>query len=181
MRSKQMKQSSSDAFFSDFYEQYHRFLYTIVWKHCQDKQLIDDYVQETWTRLLLHQPRLMTLSHEQRVAYISTAVINLFREKARKKHISTCSLDSIPLYTSGGIEAICDHFDAKITKQKFLQLWYQVDADSREILERKILLEESNEEIGRAMNISTNSVRMYLTRAKRAASKVFTPYIRNFI
>ena len=181
MRSKQMTQSSSDAFFSDFYGQYHRFLYSIVWKHCQDKQLIDDYVQETWTRLLLHQPRLMTLSHEQRVTYISTTVINLLREEARKKRISTCSLDSIPLYTTGGIDALCNHFDSKITRQEFLQLWSQVDADSREILERKILLEESNEEIGRAMNIRTNSVRMYLTRAKRAAAKVFTPYIRNFL
>lgn len=175
MRSSQSPVPQLD-FFAQFYEQYKNYLYKIAWDQYYHPQDIDDFIQTIWEKLLNKEERLKTLSHEQKLSYISTTVKNTIREETRKKTLPLCSLDQVTISTGGGINSVEERIDTVHMKQEFAKAWDQVSPDIQELLERKILLGESNEEIADAMLISPDSVRMYLTRAKRAAAVVLEPY-----
>ena len=70
----------------------------------------------------------------------------------------------------------------KWMKQEYFQAtWALVDADTRELLERKYWLDETDEQIASAMNISKDSVRMYLSRARRKALFILDCYKENIL
>lgn len=176
----QTRELYGEDFFTCFYEQYKGYLYKLAWDHSPAKQDACDLAQTVWEKLLRHESKLRELSHEQRLGYIATTIINTVREDARKRRNDICSLETVQLLTPGGIEYICHRFDRAVSHREFLRLWPLVDASARELLERKYFLEESNEEIAHAMGISPNSVRMYLTRAKRSAASVFNAHREQF-
>ena len=52
------------------------------------------------------------------------------------------------------------------------KIWADLDARTRYILESRYILEKSDAEIAEELQISPQSVRMSLTRARRAARKM---------
>lgn len=66
--------------------------------------------------------------------------------------------------------------DRKISIELFRKVWPCVPIASRTILERKFILNESDEEIAYVLGINKNSVRMYLSRAKKSALSVLNEY-----
>ena len=166
-----------DAFLDDLYIQCSEYLYKLAWELSSGAQDVDDLVQTVWVKLIAKEQTLRTLSHPQRLNYISKTMKNTLREDARKKKLIICSLDAVVGYDSGHIDDVIDVIDKEIQRRMFSEAWALVNDDVRELLERKYDLEETDEEIALAMGIKVGSVRMYLTRAKRAARTVIAEYI----
>lgn len=161
-------------FFLWFYNQYNRYLLDIAQQACFNSQEMDDLVQTVWVKLLAKDKLLRSLSHPQRLNYISVAVVNTARQIWRKgSQVQFCSLDSVTVGTPGGITTFNENFDRMVRNENFGSVWQLLDENVRELLERKYLLNESIEEIAQAMGVKPSSVRMYISRARRSALAVF--------
>lgn len=169
------------VFLDDLYSQYSAYLYKLAWELSSSAQDVDDLVQTVWVKLITKEQTLRTLSHPQRLNYFSKTMKNTLREDARKKKLIICSLDSADGYDSGHIDEVNDAIDKEIQRRMFSKAWTMVNDDVRELLERKYDLGESDEEIAQAMGIKPASVRMYLSRAKKAARDAMREYKERLI
>lgn len=168
-------------FLLQFYNQYRNFLYKQVWNQCYSKQDVGDIVQTVWEKLIAKEELLRTLAHGQRLNYISKAVENTIKELTRKQKVPLCSLDQIVEPAYDGTQFLERLQDKRMKHEHFQAAWAQVDDDARELLERKYWLNETDEEIASAMNISKASVRMYLSRARRRALSILSDYKENLL
>lgn len=175
MRKAFVENNDKQEFILWFYDQYRKYLYKQVWNLCYSKQDVDDIVQTVWEKLIAKEELLRTLAHGQRLNYISKAAENTIKEIARKERVSVCSLDQIAQPIYDGTRYLEQTQDKRMRHECFRTVWAQVDVDTRELLERKYLLSETDEEIALAMNISRDSVRMYLSRARRKALSILSP------
>lgn len=178
---KSLDQNNRPDFLLQFYNQYRYYLYKQVWEQCYDAQSVEDIVQTVWEKLITKGELLRTLEHRQRLNYISKTVENTIREIARKQKVVVCSLEQIAEPAYDGTR-ILEQMQDKWMKQEYFQAtWALVDADTRELLERKYWLDETDEQIASAMNISKDSVRMYLSRARRKALFILDCYKENIL
>ena len=165
-----------DDFLNILYDRYSDYLYKLAWELCSSPQDIDDLVQTVWVKLIAKEQILRTLSHPQKLNYISRTLRNLLREDARRKKLLVCTLESVDGFDSGYIDEINDSIDHEMKRRLFSEVWPTVNEDVRELLERKYDLKESDEEIARMMGIKVASVRMYLSRAKKTARNTLAIY-----
>lgn len=165
--------SAEESFFQSFYEQYYQFVYQQAWKYVPNSFEADDLVQDVWEKMYLKCDLLRSFSHNRQLAYIAVAVRNTALSNARRKH-ETLSLDELTNVIWSNTEMLDDLFDRQIRMETFRAAWPKVPAPARELLERKYILMESDMEIAQAMAISRNSVRMYLTRARKQAYNVLS-------
>lgn len=169
---KSLDQNNRPDFLLQFYNQYRYFLYKQVWEQCYDAQDAEDIVQTVWEKLITKEELLRILEHRQRLNYISKTVENTIREIARKQKVVVFSLEQITEPAYDGTRILEQMQDARMKREYFKTAWVEVDDDARELLERKYWLDESDEEIAFAMNISKASVRMYLSRARKRALSI---------
>lgn len=165
----------TDAHLECLYNEYSRFVYKEAWKFHNNTFDVDDLVQEVWLKLCRKVDLLTGYSSAQLNAYLSVVVRNTAISSARKRHIhlSLDEADNIPYFEA---EALHDNIDRLIRIQVFRQLWPSVPPQARELLERKYILQESDAEIAYEMGIHKNSVRMYLTRARKTAHAILSQH-----
>lgn len=150
------------------YDAYSRYVYKLAWQHCTHPEDVEDLVQEVWVKICANPYPLDGLTKGQQLFYLSTAVRNTAISMSRNAS-ENCPLDAVYGMGYNGAEILNRMLDRRVSVQQFRKLWPQVPQAARELLERKYFLEESDEEIARALGISARSVRMYLTRARRLA------------
>ena len=166
------KKSYNSDFAERFYEKYSRYVYKRVWQECHIPADVDDIVQSTWEALSAKWSTLEKLSDYKQLSYISVTITNIIRMNARKKKLETCSLESIAELGYNGAIIMDMLLDRKTQIKHFHEAWANVDPSTRELLERKYILEQTDAEIAASMQIKASSVRTYLTRARRAALTV---------
>lgn len=76
-------------------------------------------------------------------------------------------LDSIP--TGASINSAEEYFLQIGIKNKISSIWPKLTTQEKIVLESKYILGYNNNEIGKILGCRANSVRMYLTRARRKA------------
>lgn len=168
------------SFLSQFYCMYSKFVYHQAWKYCNTQHDVDDLTQEVWLKLCTRGHQLYSYSAEQQTAYVAATVRNTAISLARKK------TGECPLEFAGGIsfnesDVLNEIFDRQLKIQTFQKIWPTVPNQTRELLERKYIMKESDQEIAKAMGISAGSVRMYLTRARKTAFAVLGEYKKDLI
>ena len=166
--------------FHAFYDRYSRYVYKLAWQHCGCGIEVDDLVQEVWLRLCAKADELITFPPERQLCYISVTLRNTAISLARKE------VDTLPLDVACGlayqeVDSVNNALDRQLSKQHFQQLWPLIPQSVRELLERKYLLEESDAEIAHAMGIGVNSVRMYLSRARKIALSILSEHREQLI
>lgn len=166
------KGNYNSDFADRFYEKYSRYVYKRVWQECHIPADVDDIVQSTWEALSTKWSTLENLSNPKQISYISVTITNIIRMNARKKKLETCSLESIAELGYNGTTIMDMLLDRKIQIKNFREAWLNVDPSTREPLERKYILEQTDAEIAASMQIKASSVRTYLTRARRTALTV---------
>lgn len=165
----------SQAMMEQLYDEYSCYVYKIAWQYCTCHTDVEDLVQEVWIRFCVNPHRLYTLSKPRQMSYISSTVRNTAISLTRN------SVVELPLETAQRItyceaEILNRVLDRKISASLFRQIWPRVPQPAREILERKYFLDESDAEIATALGIRSNSVRMYITRARRVAFAVLAEH-----
>lgn len=173
-------ESKGSQFMVMLYSMYSKYVYHLAWKYCISTFDVDDLVQEVWLKLCTKGDQLSGYSREQQVAYIAATVRNTAISKARKK------TEAYPLELAAGIffneaDILNEIFDRQLKIQTFQKIWPTVPVQARELLERKYMMMESDQEIAEVMGISIGSVRMYLTRARKIAFTALEEYRDNLI
>lgn len=176
MRLRDSSSKSNEDFLDDLYNRYSDYLYKLAWELSSSAQDVDDLVQTVWVKLITREQTLRALSHPQKLNYIAKTMKNTLREEARKRKLITCSLDCTEGYDQGHLDEVNEAIDKEIQRRLFSKAWTLVNEDVRELLERKYELGESDEEIAQSMGIKATSVRMYLSRAKKAARDAMKEY-----
>ena len=159
---------SDREFMEEVYENYHRLIYSEIGKYLHNHWDIEDVMQSVLLKLIDKIPLLRGFDRSQRINYIIVAsrnnAFNYLRDKKRDAQFSYDEdLDAIddtfstPEDRLGHIEMIED----------IQKAWGTLDERSRHLLEMKYILELSNSEIGDMIGVSSDSVRMLLTRARK--------------
>ncbi|WP_369282024.1 RNA polymerase sigma factor [Oscillibacter sp. GMB15532] len=160
------------AFMSDLVKAYERIIYSTVRKITTDCWDVDEIYQITWVRLIDKIPLLRSQSRDQRVNYlISTAhntALNYLRDSKRPKELSYEDYMDTSDFRND------DHLAERylVKEEELAQLsrvWSKLDERSRYILEGYYILERPMDELAQELGIKPSSIRMALTRARKAA------------
>ena len=159
-------------FFSEFFEQYKNLLFWTAQRLISDPYAVEDLVQQAVLQLLEHEPVLRDLNDKQRASYITSTVRNLahYQLRQQSRHPISFLDEQEDLRCDAVAEWEEMQYQQEITA-KFHQCWKQIDPQVRELLERKYLLQQSDEQIAQALGIRPQNVRVYVSRARKAVKK----------
>lgn len=157
-------------FMASIYTDYKLLLFSEIRKIVNDQWAAEDLIQDTLLRLIDKVGLLRTLERPKLTSYVVTTGKNLaknhLRFLSRHQQVSMDALDSDEHPSGYNME------DEAITHIMVAQLyssWGDLPENVQELLERKYILMQSDEEIAKAFGIKEASVRMRLSRARRTA------------
>lgn len=167
--------SAESRAMSQLYEEYRLYVHKLAWQYSNPNSEVDDLIQDVWVKICEKAILVSQLEKKQQLVYLSTVVRNTVYSASRMR------VNFEPLETVSGLEyyeteVLNRILDRKLSIDRFRQIWPYVPEDARVVLERKYVLGESDAQIAAAMGIHKNSVRMYLSRARKIAWAVLGEY-----
>jgi RNA polymerase sigma factor, sigma-70 family len=157
------------AFMTQLYEKYHRLMYkeilTIVKNHADT----EDVLHNTIVSLIRKIDTLRKFNERRLANYIITACKNTARNLFRNRKeilITFEELDEVA--DDSNIENFIVHVE---NLNMLAEVWPDLPERDKHLLEGKYILEKSDVEMSKELGISANSVRMYLSRARKRALK----------
>ncbi len=172
--SSEIKNEYEREFITALYSKYYLRLKKRALAILHDQDEAEEVVQESFVKFMEHLPTLMDLDKNVLPAYIMTTVKNLsisrFREKKSelKRHFAIDGNDS-SAFLADNRPLPEDLYLQKEKLQELANVLSLLPERYRILLEAKYILEESDKNIAEMIGISEQSVRMYLTRARRQA------------
>lgn len=160
---------------SQLYDEYHLYVYKLAWQYSHHNSEVDDLIQDVWVKICEKANLVSQLEKKQQLVYLSTVVRNTAYSAGRMR-VSYEPLDMASGLGYYEAEVLNHILDRRLSIERFRQIWPYVPEDARVVLERKYVLGESDAQIAAAMGIHKNSVRMYLSRARKIAWAVLGEY-----
>lgn len=161
------------AFMAQLYEDYNRLMYSELHKLISDDWAVEDVLQDSLERLIDKIETLRKLDKRRLINYLITTVRNQAKNYYRassKASFSSLDDEGSPLYgTMPDDDNIEDQLFQKEQLKRLSGIWPQLSDNARELLERKYILGQKDEEIAKAFHIKPSSVRMKMTRARQEA------------
>ena len=167
--------SAESRAMAQMYEEYRLYVYKLAWQYSNLSADVDDLVQDVWVKICEKAILISQLEKGQQLVYISTVVRNTAYSEGRV-HVNFAPLETVSGLEYYETEVLNRILDRKLSIDRFRQIWPYVPEDARVVLERKYVLGESDAQIAAAMGIHKNSVRMYLSRARKIAWAVLGEY-----
>lgn len=157
---------------TSFIEKYKPLLYQRACMMANNILSPEDLVQETLTKVWAKRDKFLALSDPQRISYCIRTMRNLvINENKRGKVIEFVPDDNTSEYLS--TEPTPEEFlFRKFEYDQIHCALEQLDERSRMLIERKYLLNDSDEIIANDMKIKPASVRMSFSRAKQKLKKL---------
>ena len=174
------RKNSGDIFVSDpfdsvaaFYQKHKMLLFREAWKYLSAQEDVEDIVCETLARILEKAEKFHSMQPAQQVQYAKVIVRNLsFHHLRRSSYFTLVPFEDVDVYLPAGKEEEPEAVaDRKCRIGQLKEVWAQIPPEDRLLLEQKYILDWSDETIAAGLQIKPQSVRMYLTRAKRRAAK----------
>lgn len=158
----------------DLYKTYSRLMYATVLRMIPDCQDCEDIVQDAVESLCKKVHTLMGLPAPALTVYIVYTVKN--RARNFKRHQTVVEKHIVPM-ANASLELLESPDPPPETKLELeervnalYKAWFQLPEQDRELLYRKYVLRQDNEELAEFLRCKPDSVRMRLTRAKRKAA-----------
>lgn len=170
-----IEDESDREYMTELYEAYHRLMYSEIKKLLSDRDAIEDILQSTLVKLIDKLPLLKRLDKPHLVNYIIVSCRNTTRNELRyRSRHPAFSFDeafdgSEPDNVFAPIEDQIVHADSLA---RLAQVWDKLDERSRYLLEARYILEKPDAAIAADLGIQPKSVRMALTRARKAAREL---------
>ena len=164
-------------FMSALFTNYNRLMYQEIYRILHDVWATEDVMQTTIEKLIDKLPELRTKDRDHLVNYIIAASRNHAKNYLRdhSRYILLSFEDEINLPDT---EHSSDEIDLRLIKENHLdvlvRVWPRLDERSRFLLEGRYLLEKTLQELAQELDIKPDSVRMALTRARKAAYQLIT-------
>lgn len=161
------------AFMTDLYRKYARLMYATARRCVSEGQDCEDIVQDAVESLCKNLHTLMGLPAPALPVYITHTVKNQARNFIRHRAV-------VQRHTLEWDDGWLDSREAPLPPPETLAelredaarlyaVWPRLPEQDRELLYRKYVLDQSNEELAEFFRCRKDSIRMRLTRAKRKA------------
>lgn len=171
-----MEDEDERAFMTDVYLKYERLLWAEIRKKLQNHPEAEDVFQSVVAKLVANVKKLRSMDTRGMVNYIITAAQHTAIDELRRGgKVCTDSMDDeewlgrLSLQAEGEMEDMVGRREAV---GRLKAVWPQLDERSRYLLEGKYFLDLSTREMGEAMGITHDSVRVELSRARKKARKL---------
>lgn len=160
------------GFMESLYLQYNRLMYAEISKVVGDPNAAEDLMQDVLIKLIDRIQKLRSMDRDGLVNYIISACKNQARN-----YVRNCGKHPIFPLDDQTDQPDSDHSGAEmellLIRQSDLEtmarIWPELDEKSRFLLEARYVLERDDDDIAAALGIKPASVRMALTRARKAA------------
>lgn len=167
-----MEDEDDCAFMTHLYKTYHRLMYSEIRKIVTDSWVVDDVMQTTLENLMKKVADLRIKDRSRLVNYIISAcklnALNYLRNTTRRT-IFSFDDDWDAEDPEQNLQTIELRLVEAEEREHLARVWPELDERSRLLLEGRYILEKSPEELARDLGIKPASVRMALTRARKAA------------
>lgn len=167
-----------EDFLVNLYRDYFALMRRQAEKIVKDRSLAEDMVHEAFINLFGHVRKLMGMNRGAVVSYLLVTVRRVSVDYVTKKGNSeikdalSSSGESCPDLRDSGLSV-----DEQLVRSELVEdmaeAIRQLPQKYQDVLNFKYLLEMSDGEIAQLLHISKNSVREYLTRARRKALKIY--------
>ncbi len=162
------------TFMKDLYKKYSRLMYATVMRMIPDCQDCEDIVQDAVESLCKKVHTLMGLPASALPVYIVYTVKNRARNFKRRQTVVDRHIIPMANPSLERLEAPDPPPETKLELEErvnaLYKAWSQLPEQDRELLYRKYVLRQDNEELAEFLRCKPDSVRMRLTRAKRKAA-----------
>lgn len=159
-------------FMAMIYEKYNRLMYNEIYHILNDRWLAEDVMHSTVVRLIDKVDELRTKDRSHLINYIISAsknqAKNYIRDNQKYNGYSFDDCFDMPDKKQGR-EAMDFHLIHVEDLQQLAAIWDKLDERSRYVLEGYYILEKSMPQLADELDIKPESVRMALTRARKAA------------
>ncbi len=161
---------NTSAFMLEIYHTYYSLVYKKILSVTNELGSIEDLVNDTFVKLIEKAPLLRTFEQRKAAAYItytarSVAINFVKRRDIHNKHLFYTDEMELAAELATTEDQVLKQHELECLRDAVLQL----PEKQRDLLYFKYMLELNDAEIAELLNISTPSVRQYLTRARRAA------------
>lgn len=171
-------------FMTSLYIDYKNLMYSTIHKIVKGEDDSEDILQDVLEKLIDKIPLLRSRTRDQLVNYIISAckftALNHIRDNGRRLETSFEDCLELPDSVNGGHE-----IELRIIKGEELEalrrVLPQMDLRTQCLLEGYYFLDRSIVELGQELRIKPDSVRMYLTRARKKAFELLQKDIGNEI
>ncbi|WP_294516979.1 RNA polymerase sigma factor [uncultured Pseudoflavonifractor sp.] len=164
------------AFMENLYMSYQRLMYSTIKRIVRDDWAAEDVMQSALVKLIDKIPLLKSRTDVQRISYVVTASRNTALDYMRKqaRHGPDSSFDEIPDsdLSWGAVHEVERVILEKADFSALSRVWDRLDDRSKYLLEGYYILEKTPAELGKELSIKPDSVRMALSRARKAAYKL---------
>ena len=166
----------SRKFFIDLYLKYRKKMFDIAYKYVQDQHIAEDLVHDAMIKLIEKEPLLVNFECCTLTTYVvftirNTSISYLRRKQRDKRYVADMDdeqaasyiADSQPLPEEVAI------MNEKI--DEFGKVWMTLPEEIRDLLAGKYILGLSDAELAEQYGCKPSSIRVKLSRARRAALK----------
>ena len=173
-----LESEEDKAFMLNLYKNYYALVRKTVYNITRDKHQAEDLANDTFIKLIDKISSIRTLESCSLAAYVvytsrSVAINFIKRRDVQQKHLyfgeDADLAEKIPSLTDNIIEERIVHQE-EINELKDAIL--KLPEKQKELLYFKYILELHGREIANILNIAPDSVRQYLTRARREAKEI---------
>lgn len=171
-------EKEEEEFFVGLYRDYFTVMQRQAQKIVKDWNLAEDMVHETFIRLFGSVGKLMGMTRKAAVSYLLVSVrrtsINYIVKKGNAEMNQSLSYEEEEYAAAQDWRLYIDERQnlTEVTED-MAEAILTLPQKYQDVLNFKYLLGMSDEEIGQLLNISKNSVRQYLTRARRKALEAY--------
>ncbi len=164
-----IENESDRDFMARLYTDYKLLMFSSIKKIINDQDVAEDLIQDVLVKLIEKIDLLRDFEHKRLAAYIVTACKNHARNYIRALHSKDITyIDDLPSEPPAAI-AVEEIVINKMLLERLLERWPELPENVQELLERKYILFQTDEEIAESMGGKPSSIRMKLTRARKTA------------
>ncbi len=165
------------AFMLSLYNDYYRLVRKTIYGVTHDPKDIEDLINDTFLKLLEKTSLMKTLTRCQTVTYVvctaRSIAINFIRHRdVEKKHTFLGGGEDLSESLLDPENILEDRIVRREELNSLSSAVLKLPEKQRDLLYAKYIFEKNDAEIAKTLGISPDSVRQYLTRARREARRL---------
>lgn len=164
-----IENESDRDFMARLYTDYKLLMFSSIKKIINDQDVAEDLIQDVLVKLIEKIDLLRDFEHKRLAAYIVTACKNHARNYIRSLHSKDISSFDDLSYDPPSSIVMEDIVVNKMLLERLMERWSELPEHVQELLERKYILLQTDEEMAASMGVKPSSIRMKLTRARKTA------------
>lgn len=168
-----VERQSKLCLFESLYRTYSQGMFQIAYGILHDVQHAEDMVAEAYIRVAKNINRIAEIPVDKHRSYLKMIIRNIYIDYYRSIH-PTDTVYEIPLDLSDNSSGPEDIIVDRITVEAIVQAISELPDKYRDVLKLSYLYDHTTEEIGIALNLSTNTVHKRISRAKKLLKVILT-------